>query len=81
MDTVLTIRLDDDLLRSVDAAAARAQVSRSGLIREILRTSLQRRSASAYEALAPFAGIVDGPADLSTNPRHLKGMGRKPAPR
>lgn len=81
METVLTVRLDDELMRRLDEEAARAQLSRSRLIREILRARLQRRPPSAYDVLAPYSGILDGPTDLSTNPKHLKGMGRKPARR
>jgi len=78
METVLSIRLDSELVRLLDEEAARANVSRSGYVRDVLRASLRQRRASAYDALAAYAGIVDGPADLSTNPKHLKGFGRKP---
>lgn len=81
METVLTVRLDGELLRRLDEEAARAQLSRSRLIREILRARLQRRSTSAFDVLAPYSGIFDGPTDLSTKPKHFKGMGRKPGRR
>ena len=77
METVLSIRLDSDLMRLIDEEAARAKVSRSGYIRNVLRGSFRQQRQSAYDALARYAGIVDGPADLSTNRKHLKGMGRK----
>jgi metal-responsive CopG/Arc/MetJ family transcriptional regulator len=78
METVLSIRLDSELVRLLDEEAARAKVSRSGYVRDVLRASLRQRRTSAYDALAAYAGIIDGPADLSTNPKHLKGFGRKP---
>jgi metal-responsive CopG/Arc/MetJ family transcriptional regulator len=77
VETVLSIRLDRDLVRLLDEEAARAKVSRSGYVRSVLRASLRQRRANAYDALAAYAGIVDGPADLSTNRKHLKGFGRK----
>ena len=77
METVLSIRLDSELVRLLDEEAARARVSRSGYVRNVLRGSLRRRRASAYDALSRYAGIVAGPADLSTNRKHLKDLGRK----
>jgi len=78
METVLSIRLDSDLVRRLDQEAARARLTRSGYIRGVLRASLRERRASAYDALARYAGIVDGPPDLSTNPKYMKGFGGKP---
>lgn len=78
METVLSIRLDSDLVRRLDREAARARLTRSGYIRSVLRASLRDRRASAYDALAQYAGIVDGPSDLSTNPKYMKGFGGKP---
>jgi metal-responsive CopG/Arc/MetJ family transcriptional regulator len=77
METVLSIRLDSDLVRRVDEEAARAKLSRSGYVRSVLRATLRERRVTAYDALAAYAGIVDGPADLSTSRRYLKDLGRK----
>jgi len=77
METVLSIRLDSELVRRLDEEAARVKVSRSEFIRETLRGSLRRRRASAYDALAPYAGIMAGPPDLSANRKYLAGMGQK----
>jgi hypothetical protein len=32
---------------------------------------------SALDASATLEGVVDGPADLSTNKQHLAGLGRR----
>jgi metal-responsive CopG/Arc/MetJ family transcriptional regulator len=75
METVLSIRLEADLVRRLDEEAARINVSRSELIRTTLRSSLRR--ARPYEALGRYAGIIAGPRDLSTNKKYRANMGRK----
>ncbi len=79
METVLTIRLDSELVRLIDEEAARARLSRSGYVRRVLRGRLRGRRASAFDALSRYAGIVDGPPDLSVNRRYLRRMGRRRA--
>jgi hypothetical protein len=31
---------------------------------------------SLYERIKHLAGVIDGPGDLSTNPKHMEGYGR-----
>jgi metal-responsive CopG/Arc/MetJ family transcriptional regulator len=76
METVLSIRLDASLVRQLDERAAQAKVSRSELIRSALRNALSERRGSAYDALARYAGVMEGPADLSTNKKYLATLGR-----
>ena len=48
----------------------------SELVREaILRTKEQAGSPSCRDAFSDVCGIVDGPKDLSTNPKHMRGFG------
>jgi metal-responsive CopG/Arc/MetJ family transcriptional regulator len=49
METIQVV-LDSELLRAANAAAKRARVSRSSLIREALREHLKRLRACAVEA-------------------------------
>ena len=67
MNTVLSIRLDASLVHQLDERAAQAKISRSELIRSIMRAALSEGRGSAYDALARYAGVMEGPADLSTN--------------
>jgi hypothetical protein len=55
-------------------------MTRSALIREAIellakahRTGLAE--GSFLELAGPLCGVVEGPRDLSTNPRHLRGYG------
>ncbi len=75
METVLSIRLDASLVRQLDERAAQAKVSRSELIRTALQNALSERRGSAYDALARYSGVMEGPADLSTNKKYLATLG------
>jgi metal-responsive CopG/Arc/MetJ family transcriptional regulator len=77
MTTVLSIRLDAELVHRLDEEAARSNVSRSEFIRTALRASVRLRRARAYNAFSRYAGIIAGPRDLSTNKKYRANMGRK----
>jgi predicted transcriptional regulator len=75
----LTIRISDDLRTRVKECAKAAGTDES----EIVRLALEQYVTppiSAYEAAkkAGLIGIVKGgPADLSTNKKHMEGFGTK----
>jgi metal-responsive CopG/Arc/MetJ family transcriptional regulator len=71
MKTALSIRLDASLVRQLDKRAAQAKISRSELIRSALRNALSERRGSVDDALARYSGVMEGPADLSTNKKYL----------
>jgi predicted transcriptional regulator len=77
MRTTLTIRLDEDSVRQLDEAAVRTGRSRGAIVRELIRTNLRTTGGGSWEQWRKFAGITDGPADLSTNKAHLKNLGRQ----
>jgi predicted transcriptional regulator len=77
MTTVLSIRLDAELVHRLDEEAARSNVSRSEFIRTALHGSVGRRRARAYDAFSRYAGIIAGPRDLSTNKKYRADLGRK----
>lgn len=72
----ISIKLPDPLLHDL------AQHDKSGASSqsEIIRTALAASDAQPYIALCAerasrWTGMVQGPADLSTNAKHLKGFG------
>ena len=65
-------RLDDTL----SDMARRRKSSRSTLVREALETLAKGKRRSVTAAVDELVTPVEGPADLSTNPKHLIGYGR-----
>jgi hypothetical protein len=76
----ITLKLPDGLAARVSATVRRRGVSTSVLVREALEERLggetRSRAGSCLDLAADLAGILTGPADLSSNARHLKGYGR-----
>lgn len=65
-------RLDDAL----NELARRRKSSRSALVREALETLAKGKRRSVTAAVETLVGSLDGPVDLSTNPRHMGGYGK-----
>lgn len=78
--TTLTMKVPEDLEKTLTALASRRGVSRSLLIRELLQTSLRNvrdgEAVSCLDVARDLVGSVEGPSDLSTATRHMKGFGR-----
>lgn len=78
--TPISLKMPTRLALEVSEAARRRGVSRSALIREALEAFLRaERSDEAVSALSlasGLAGAFRGPADLSTNPNHMRGFGQ-----
>lgn len=78
--TTLTMKVPEDLGNTLTALASRRGVSRSLLIRELLQASLRNvregEAVSCLDMARDLVGRVDGPSDLSTSARHMKGFGR-----
>lgn len=78
--TTLTMKVPEDLERTLTEMATMRGVSRSLLIRELLQASLRnvqdRGTVSCLDVARDLAGSVEGPSDLSTSARHMKGFGR-----
>lgn len=77
MDKTLTVRLDVGLNQELEEEARRLRRSKGEVVRDALRERLKRSRPSAFDALKGLCGVVQGPADLSTNKRHLAGLGRQ----
>jgi hypothetical protein len=79
-----TVELSEELFRRAKAEAALRGRKFKDLVEEGLRLVLQtprdERARPRLEALmSPARGVVDsGVADLASNPKHLKGFGRRP---
>jgi predicted transcriptional regulator len=72
---VLTVRLDGETAKALEAEAKRTGASKGEVVRSAIRDRLVSTRSSALDALRDLDGIVDGPADLSTNKRYLASLG------
>ncbi len=76
----ITLKLPDGLAARVSAAVRRRGVSTSALVREALEDRLGyegvERAGSCLDLASDLRGVLAGPTDLSSNPRHIKGYGR-----
>ncbi len=75
MKTV-TVKLPDFLAAWLSRRARELGRPQSELVREALqRASEGAGSGSCHDAFSDVCGVIDGPKDLSTNPKHLSGFG------
>lgn len=80
----ISLKLPDDLLANLESEAKARRVTKSRLVRESLRESLERASrtprgggASCYDLARDLAGTLKGlPKDLAGNPKYMEGFGR-----
>ena len=74
-----SLKIPDALDSELDAAAQKRGVSKSELVRRAVVRYLPgerpKRGASLLERAGDLVGCLEGPGDLSTNPRHLRGYG------
>ena len=78
--TTITCKIPKDLDEALEAEASRKMVSKSAVVREALHRSFKRRrkagGKTAFDRVKALCGIVKGgPADVSTNPKYMKGFG------
>jgi hypothetical protein len=75
----ISLKLPDEVLGRLERMARRRGQSKSQVVRTALARFLDAEQAvqpgSALEAALPWAGCVEGPADLSTNRQYLEGFG------
>lgn len=76
----ISLKLSDSLEQRVASEARKRGVSKSQLVRDALESYLQNGGAvegpSCLDLSRDLAGSVEGPPDLSTNPKYLEGFGR-----
>lgn len=71
----VSFKLPGPLDEALSELARQSGRSRSNLVREALETYATGRQASVAARVDALVEAVDGPADLSTHPRHLRGYG------
>ncbi|MBI3184310.1 MAG: ribbon-helix-helix protein, CopG family [Myxococcales bacterium] len=73
----MTIRLSGAESARIATLAKKRKVSRSELVRQALAALERGERKSALDDWREVVGMVEeGPRDLATNPKHLKGFGR-----
>jgi hypothetical protein len=77
----LVVRVDDALDAKLARWAAVRAKTKSALVRETLQNALSTSiegQGSAYEKMLGGLGVIrSGIRDLASNPKHLKGFGKK----
>jgi len=76
MEKTLTIRLDAETARLLEAESRATRRSKGEVVRRALRERLRRRRPTALDALSRFVGVMEGPSNLSSSKDHLRGFGR-----
>jgi hypothetical protein len=72
----LTVKLPEALAAWLSRRARALGRPQSDLVREALQRAREGSGGSScHDAFGDICGIIDGPRDLSTNPKHLKGFG------
>ncbi len=72
----ITVKLPETLAAWLSRRARELGRPQSDLVRDALqRVSEGAHGGSCHDLFADVCGIVDGPKDLSTNPKHLTGFG------
>ena len=75
MKTV-TVKLPDPLAAWLARRARELGRPQSDVIRDALRRSSEGQvGTSCHDMFEDVCGIINGPKDLSTNPKHLPGFG------
>ncbi|MBI3465118.1 MAG: ribbon-helix-helix protein, CopG family [Planctomycetes bacterium] len=76
----ISLKLPSGLSARLDRAAKRRGQTKSEIVRSALEQYLNGEHAvppgSMLEAALPWIGCVEGPGDLSTNPKYMEGFGK-----
>ena len=76
----ISLKLPDPLFHDLAQRAKASASSQSEIIRTALAAYLksdpQAQTASCADRAKRWTGLVQGPADLSTNPAHMRGFGQ-----
>jgi metal-responsive CopG/Arc/MetJ family transcriptional regulator len=76
----ISLKLTEDLLHKLERTARERGQSKSAVVRAALEQFLngeraKGRPLSALELAGDLVGCVEGPGDLSTNPKYMEGFG------
>ncbi len=74
----VTIKMTDAQFAALAREATARGTSKAGVLRDtFLKKQAKETSAdSAFDLIADLVGSVEGPRDLATNPKYLKGYGK-----
>jgi hypothetical protein len=76
----LSLKLPRHLDARLSAAARRRRTTKSELVREAIESHLEAADIAAEGSILDLArdlvGCVEGPGDLSYNPKRMRGFGR-----
>ena len=72
----ISLKLPEELDQRLTELAGRRKTTRSALLREAIEAYTRGGKRSVTAAARDLAGSIEGPRDLSTNPRHMAGYGR-----
>jgi Arc/MetJ-type ribon-helix-helix transcriptional regulator len=76
----ITVKLPRVLAERLRRTVARRRSTRSAVVRDAIEALLVaeagRAEGSCYDLSSDLAGVLTGPADLSSSRRRLKGYGR-----
>jgi Arc/MetJ-type ribon-helix-helix transcriptional regulator len=76
----MSLKLPDSLHAKLERLARSRKQTKSDIVREAIEQVLDRRRTarpvSALDLAGDLAGCLEGPGDLSTNPKHMEGYGR-----
>ncbi len=72
----VSFKLPEALDDALSELARRRKSSRSALVREALEVLATESRRSVTAVVDELIGALDGPADLSTNSKHLRGYGK-----
>jgi hypothetical protein len=73
----LSLKVPEELDAALDDGARKLRISKSELMRRVLAKSVRRARAGETfgERAGRLIGCLQGPGDLSTNPRYMRGYG------
>jgi hypothetical protein len=78
----VAVKLSEDLDCRLTALAKRRRTSRAAVMREALAALVAREEPplTVGEIAADLIGALEGPGDLSTNPKRMEGFGQPNRP-
>jgi len=71
----VSFKLPEELDDALSEMARRRNSSRSALVREALEGLEAKERRSVTAVVDELIGALEGPRDLATNPRHMRGYG------
>jgi metal-responsive CopG/Arc/MetJ family transcriptional regulator len=76
----VSLKLPDDLNARLERASKQWGATKSDIVRDALEMYLSNgatgRQLSIAELAADLVGSIEGPADLATNPKYMRGYGK-----